>query len=1146
MNSKYQGLWVCILFLFALSAAYTQEESSDVDVKVLTPEQHRVDMDIRTSSLSELAAWSRSLGLSEGGTSADLARRLRSHFNISDQAPQGDDKRKIITIESARSSEYFKIEAVNEDYARLSGEVKLSLKDGDAIHRIQAWDILFNRSRNIITASGGVVYVKEEGDKIETFRGDSITVNLDNWSSIFLDGVSERSLQGDSTTYLFAGTVISRDEEDVTVLSKASISNANNEESLWSLNASRVWLLPGSDFAIYNAVLKVGEIPVLYIPFFYFPADEVVFHPVIGYRTREGNFVQTTTYILGRPKASSTSESSLTKILGNSADMEKKREGLFLRSTGKKVVNTNETSLRAMVDYYANLGAFLGADLDIPAKKLFGATSLSLGIGLTRTVVNDGGNYTPYFPDYDGSTDWNKSNLFSMEAPFRYRFRGSSSISGKYGSFSWSVPFYSDPLVDSDFLNRAESMDWINMIQKGAALDEEITAQNMMGSYSWQFVTQLNPKFPNMAPYISNISISSITNTIEFRTEDAYKNKTPNHNDIKFHSPSKYFYAPGTATLYSLSGSITGVPMSIGGTTTTVSQPRPVTTTNAAANTAEPAPNPLLNIGVPRSPFESEEPETVENTQTGDPTDKLVPPPLVQNFDLPRVGNTRLWMDYRLAPSAASTLKFDYEKWENYADIDWSQISSILSSVSGDAELKLNVKHSENFFSNTFSYTGRGTWREYSYLNEEAEEFLKTDGSKETDPEKVANARRQEYRNSSFTTSYNVTSSLQPLFRNPVFGTSSLQYGLRGLAVESKFKDTATADDPEWELIWGEWDKQKITAHNFTGNISALIMDKTQRISVTSELPPRDPALAWSASFRVWITETDGSMRIQYPGEPEKRKLEPFNLTERLNFGTFGSFTQTMQLDTELVEITTLTSTLNLSKWGLSASYAASRMLGEEYIPPNASLPINETGWRPRANTDENMKLRPRDFKVNYAKNFQARDLWDNRMQLTVNTSSQIFFNLQRYTSSNLTFNFGFTMGINKFLDLSLSATSENAFIYRYFKDMSPFNTADIDIPPGPQNNFFLDLFNSFRFDDEELRKSSGFKMKSFNVRATHYLGDWNAIVSWSMSPYRPRDSREIEISNEVSFLMQWIPISEIKSDISYNKRNTPEWMIKQ
>jgi hypothetical protein len=166
-------------------------------------------------------------------------------------------------------------------------------------------------------------------------------------------------------------------------------------------------------------------------------------------------------------------------------------------------------------------------------------------------------------------------------------------------------------------------------------------------------------------------------------------------------------------------------------------------------------------------------------------------------------------------------------------------------------------------------------------------------------------------------------------------------------------------------------------------------------------------------------------------------------------------------------------------------------------------------------------------------------------LNLSLNTGSTLKFDLQRYTNSNLIFSLGYTIEIAKFLNLSMSITSDNSVIYRYFKDWPMFSDAPINLPEGDQNNFFLDLFNSFRFDDEELRKSSGFKMKSFRINATHYMGDWNATLNWTMAPWRPTGSRQFEMNNEVSFLLQWIPISEIKSDISYNK-SRDEWIVRQ
>ena len=1129
--NRARRIFVVFLTLFFLTAIclhaqeYPGEELVEealeaIGVKPQTPDQKRVEMEIKTSTLTELAEWCRRLGLAEGGTSADLARRIREHFMMNEpSAPDENDKRKVITIESARSTEYFKIEAIDEEYARLRGEVKISLKDGDAIHRITAWDILFNRTRNIITASGGVEYIKEEGEKVETFRGESITVDLDNWSSIFLGGVSERSLQSDNTTYLFAGTIISRDDEDVTTLNRATISSAGNAESMWSLSASRVWLLPGSDFAIYNAVLKVGEIPVLYIPFFYYPADEVIFHPVIGFRTREGNFVQTTTYILGRPKASSsTQSSSITRILGSSSDMEKKREGMFLRSTGKKAVDPSAVSLVAMIDYYANLGGYLGLDLSLPSKGIFNAMDISLGIGLTQTIAVVGGNYTPYFPDYDGEIDWNYSNLFSTEVPFRYRFKTSSSISGKYGSFTWNIPFYSDPLVDSDFLSRSEEMDWVNMIQQGAAMEAETTSQNYLGVYSWQFSGTVNPRFPKMSPYINGISISAISANISFKTIDIRNTFGP--SNIKYYSPSSFFFAPDTATLYSLSASMSGSPLSFGASST-AAQP------SVSSDTIE-LPDSIREIGIPRSPFE--ERETPEAPKR-DPADILVPPVLNQRFDLPRTGSLRFSLDYRIAPSSATTMKFDSNKWKQYDEIDWSNIHSVISNFTGNADTTLNFSHSEGLFTSSFTYSFNGTWRQYSYLNEDASEFL--DSSGVSDPDKVNRAREQEYRQSNFTTSYIFSTSMRPLYRNSFFGSSSLQYNLRGLAAKSNF--IGTGDNPEWETIFGEWDKEKIDTHSFSGNIAATIMEKNQSFSITADLPPKDSALSFQTSMRIWITETSANMRVLFPGEEEKRKLEPFNATERFNFGTFGSFSQSLALDTEDRELTSLTSSLNLTKWGLTVSYAASRMLGYEYSVANA-------GWIQRTGDPT---LQSRDLSMVYSKSFSKRDLFDGRMNFSVNTYSRLYFDLQRYTSSNLGFTLGFTLGMSKFLDLTLSANSENAMIYRYFKDLPFFADAPIAIQDGPQNNFFIDLFDSFRFDDDELRKRSGFKMKSFRISATHYLGDWNAILNWSMAPYRPPGSRQYEINNEVSFLLQWIPISEIKSDISYSDQKIPNWQVR-
>ena len=1132
-KSLFGKAWRLPVFLFLFAAvAYAQEGPA------LSPSQNVIEMDIRTSTLSELAAWSRRHGLPEGGTSADLARRLREHYGLplEGQVTVREGQR-VITIESARVTEYFTIYAVDEEYARLSGDVFISLRDGDAVHEIQAWDILFNRTRNIISASGGVLYRRTEGDTIETFRGDSITVDLDNWASIFLGGVTERALEGEGTTYLFAGTVISRDEEEVTVLRSATISSAG-EESLWSLRASRVWLLPGSDFAIFNAVLRVGEIPVFYIPFFFFPADQMIFHPAIGTRTREGNFVNTTTYILGRPRNEGGSESSLTRILGAGGDMERQREGLFLRSTGTRAAPDGGPSLALLVDYYSNLGAYIGTEMALPGRGLLGTTSLSAGIGLTRTLVPpsvSGVGYTPFWPDFDGEVDWNHSQFFAFRVPFRYRFLLSGSISGRYGNLNWRLPHYSDPFVDRDFMNRMTEMDWLGMLQQGAsAMEAQDITQQSLSNYIWELRGQIQPRFPDMRPFITNISLDPITSTLQFRTI-----RTPDdpENPLINHSPMRHFFAPDHATLYRTRVSITGNPLRLGEGRTgpAIVAPAPLEREN-----------PLENIGVPISPFAV--PEEDEPPPPRDPADTLVPPVLAQRFDVPRpaAANVSFGLDYSLTPGSASTLRFDGGEWREFDDVDWTEIRSVLTNFSGSGRVGLNFRFHDNFFVNTFTLSGSGTWQQYSYLNEEATEFqfVTPDGDPDTDRinTALANARLQHYRQSNFTTSYNLDTNFRPFHRHPVFGASGIRHNMAGLAVRSEF--TSTVDDlldgggPEWDLVYGRWNDERITAHQLIGTFGARVMDLNQTLTFTTHLPPRDRAYLMTGNFNVWITNTTANWGIRFPDSDRSGVHDPFNLTHTITVRNFGNFSQTFQVNTEDVELTRLTSQLNMTRWGLMLRFRASYIRGFEFDPEAGGGAAG--AWVQRG--EDEQTLRPEDFFIQYGRRFETRPRSGIINNFFARVDSSTTFNLQRFTDSRFTFGLG--AGVDtRFMRLSLTANSDNNDIFRYFRNWPLFRDAPIELPDGRQNNLFLDLIDSFRFgsSDEamEARRRSGFKIRGLTLRAERSLGDWDASLDWRMTPYRPRTpGARVEMHNFVTFMVRWIPITEFRSEIRYDPRD--------
>ncbi|MDR2942298.1 MAG: LPS-assembly protein LptD [Treponema sp.] len=1156
-----------LFFLFTLCAAiYGQEIPEDVEQLPadtpdaapveekepaggrLTPaEKQRTELEIKASTMSELAVWCRTLGLSEGGTKEELAQRIREHFGL--QEPKNtDDGRKILTIESAQSTEYFKIDVTGEDYARLKGNVILILRDNDDIHRIKAEEVLFNRTRNTITARGKVEYIKEKGDTTEIFRGENITVNIDDWRSIFLEGDSEKTLASENTAYRFEGAVISRGYDDVMILSKAKISNANNEEALWSISASKLFLLPGSDFAIFNAVLKVGEIPILYFPFFYYSADDLIFHPVFGYRSREGGFFQTSTYVMGRPKADTTEKSSITKIMGSSADMEKVHNGIFLRSTGKKATNTNETTLKIIADYYVNLGGYAGIDFSLPQKGILNSLDLSLGAGFSRTLTKVNENYTPYAPNFDGTVEWNESNLFSETVPFRYRLKTQSSVRGKYGSLSWDIPFYSDPFIDKDFyLERAEAMDWVNMIQQGMEKDEEEEKKQNLGTYQWQLNGNISPSIGFLTPYISSMSLNNLSTTLAFkiiRNDEIY--------NINKEHPGRDFFAPDKYTIYSVSASVSGTPLTIG-------KPSSATSTNTSTDTTKQEQEPplLKGIGTPRPPWENIE----DNTGKKLDEDKLTPPALNKTFDLPRTGNLTFSLGYQLNPTGSSELQFmsSYEHWKTQEDINWNEIQSILSNFSGNGNLSLSLSHNEGLFSNTLTFSGNGIWRDYNYMNDEAEAYRtpqNPQGNK--DEKKIEDAKKQQYSLTNYSSSYAYNATVRPLYKDTIFGQSNIQYDLGGTLVKSK--KYTDGNGPELTPVWGTLKKEEtkdgeeiigLKSHKLASNFAANVMDKQQDLKISADLPPFDPLIQTDATFRVWYSVTNARIDFKKPEmfkNPETQKEEPNNewkidplhLTETLKFEKVSTVSYYMVMEPEDdFKVTTITSSLSL--WDFKASFSAVKSHRWKFIPDDPGSPSQGGNWVQQ--TKEDQVLNPKNLSFSYEKTLPDKDIIKNRLGFSMNVNTSLTFDLQQYTNSNFQLTAGFTLKVNKFMDLSLSATSANTVVFRYLKGFPGMEEYTKMYINGPQNNVFTDIIDSFNFFDDSKRQRSGFKMKTFDFKAVHHLGDWDATLTVKMSPYL--DSQlfppKYEVNAEITFLVQWSAISEIKTDLKYEKR-TEKW----
>lgn len=1095
MGVAVRAAVLCSVFFFSLSAAGAQEAAGSAasgQNKPVDP-MTALELDIKTSTLLELASWCRELGLSERGTKEELARRLRTHFGLAEPSGRaekpmaGENSARTVIVESAQGTEYFTVEVVNEEYARLRGGVVVSFKDEEATHRVRAREILYNRTQNTLNAVGSVEYEKTSGTSREYFKGESLNIDIDTWTGAFLDGVSERSKTGEATAYRFSADVIARAPEGVSVLSDARVTTASSTSEYWSLSAARIWLLPGSEWAVSNAVLRVGEIPLLYIPFFYFPGDELVFHPVLGYRTREGSYVQTTTYILGRPKAETTTEQSVMTILQGDEDEERKQEGIFLRRTGKRAPPDDGARFSLLMDAYANLGYYLGVNAAAPKGKTVSKAEVSTGLGFSRDIYsldNSGLYFSPFSDEYPHG-DWNTSRFFSLDLPFRYRFASEGSLVFPRASLAWKIPLYSDPFIDQDFLDRSENMDWFNLAKQGATTSDESDV-DVLGSVELSLSGTFTPEVGRFSPYLQSFSLSPVKSSLSMSVRS--------DSGAEDYSIDRSFFYPTKLTLLSVSGTAKGSLVSLGAASGGVRKKEAAGEKGKGADRAQDS----FPFGEPRAPWLSAEPAAAAAAAG---SDGIPFPPALSNTFSTSGGPASSSFDlgYSMTPSLSSDAVFNTADWEAAEDVEWNDLASMLVSAKNTGRLTATVALPEKALTASAALGANTAWQSNAYLNEKAASY-------DTQAERDAAAVRN-YSSTYLKSTGEFSLTYAPFALDPVWSQSNLRYALKGNILATKFD--GTAGDPHWSFDYGSWTRDYVTTHEASMNLAALVRDLSQNLTISTDIAPRPSEIAASSVIRVWKSTTTASASVS---ELEDGGVyDTVTLTETINLGNSRSFAQSVVYEPEEDEFTSVAS--SFSYGSLTGSFSAKSTVGYGLDPDN--------GW---VVTDPVAKLRPQALSLSFRKTENLPRVWKNRIALDYNLNSSFSFDFQRYTQSSFSFALSTTLKINEFLDLTFTSTSKNSVVFRYFQDLPAF-----DLPlrlPG-ETNPLIDLLDSFNFADANSRKSSGFKLKSLSVKAVHYLGDWTAELGYETTPYLDGVTRTYKFDSEISFLVKWTPVPE-------------------
>lgn len=1050
----------------------------------------------------------------------------------SDEQTEAVEEKTVVTILNALKSSNSKGKDKDDDLILFEGNVKISVEKGQTKTIISAETISYSRKHEMLYAEGNVnLEQTDKSGSVSDISATSVLFNTSTLEGIFDSGrviqAETNSLNLPSGSTLVVGSeVFARNHSGTIAFKKGELTFCNDEHPHWKIKASRIWLLPGNEFAFFNAVLYMDHIPVFYLPAFYYPKDELIFNPVFAYKNRQGFTVQTTTYLYGRKpleepstSTSTSSEEDLAKYFNfvkPTRLMNQELQGIVLHNLDTPYTGDTSSYAKIMLDWYSNLGLGVGLDTKFTPKKILNQLEAGFMLGFGNTIFQSG-NPAVYLPfDSKGVRHYDNSNFMGIEIPFRYRAAFKIGISEPF-SLTLSLPIYSDPFFNYDYGDRKETMDWFSyLLNNPLSENTTITEQQKLDaaeitSFTWDLTGNYSVNLPEvLKPYINTLSFSSFNSAIVFATKTVDQSKGYISNDIYQFTPERKFFYPSQITPFKTSMNISGTIFSIGSSKSR--QTKEITYPVELKPSSELIPDSKKKADENKSEDEESSNE-IQNENKG--FDYAVNGMPLIDFT-PDVTGTSTQdisfdLNYSISPDFVSQLTYSPVNLNVGSDFKWDQIQSSYIAVKVPVTLNDTLSIKNNFISMTNSFTFTPVYQTHPYISTDS----KYGGYSESE---IASMKKSDYSATSMEISNTNRISFKPFAYYNMFKDSGISYNTGIKFLRTKF--IGDEKNPEWDTLTVDWENEdSITQHSLDFTLAATELDGDfkQSLTITSTLPPQ-------------ISKYYGTLKLDFPfvnatfdcGVSQKSKTdrewkkEPFRqgLTVSL-FNNKLNFSESYNYDLEKGQYDSLK--LSLSYAGLQAAYT---------MKYTNSYRFESTGWV--QNTEQDFL--PYSASLAYSTPSKTFKTWKNRISIAPNLSTSLVVDFIRPTNSYFIFSPGITFRINEFLDITFSATSRNDVLYRYVQSALGYP----DRIPGEQN-IFTDLCNSFRFDDERLRKASGFKLKSFNLTITHDLHDWDLKSEFKIEPRLITDSngkQNYDFSPYFSISIVWRPMDSMKTEI--------------
>ncbi|MGN0728482.1 hypothetical protein [Treponema sp.] len=1038
----------------------------------------------------------------------------------------GEKKEKtvtVVTIIGADYSDYKKNEGTGEDEIHLAGNVKLSIEKEKSRTEIRADNVTFNRSTQMLYAQGSVEIVKHTSENdTQNILASTVLLNTSTMEGIFDGGrivnVGNGALNLPSdSTMIVASEIFGRDSSGSVTFKNASLTFCDDDDPHWRIKASRIWLLPGSEFAFFNALVYVGKIPVMYLPVFYYPKDELLFNPAFGYDERLGYYFQTTTYLVGRKpleaKTDSGSEDSLSDGLGSfmrpSVLKEQKREGLVLHNLDENYKGSTDNYLKFIADYYANLGFSTGfSGMYKPSSSEY-ISSIKAGaqIAFTNTVFYSGGKYTPY--SSEGKVERDESSFLGFSAPFRYSGRLKMNIKKPF-VFNLSMPFYSDPFFTEDFENRSEYLDWIHFLLGEVETDDNDTEDTSAQTSSFEWKADASYSFPlpgSVKPFINNLSITNLSADISFNSksrsdDDFYMADI----DWRTYSPERSFFYPYQVVPFKISAKIEGTIFEYPSDTSIKKFDSP-----SFASDLE-IPDELKS---PKDSAAQDENSDKDSDKNSDALSFSMQElePKIKKSDI-EIKGIEYKLGYSIVPQFTSQLNYNSSELKQASDFDWSNFYSTYYQVKIPTTISSELEYREPFLLSKNDFTFNPIYQEHPVLD-----GYTSESSKNAVKLSDYNARKLDLINDN-------TFSVKPLAYSRVFRESCISWKSSVKLVKTEF--IGDAEKPEWNYAVAKLtDEEAVTLHTLSAKLAAQESDDfSQAFTVTSNLPPQLDEYTFNASLKFPHASLSAELGIQQENEDTDNFVwNPFKQSASLKFLN-GDIVISESFNYEMEEKHSDSMKLSFSWKDFQVSYIMQYTTCYDFD-------INE-GWVAK----EDKKFVPYTLSFAYASSAKNFRYWKKRITWAPSLTTGLVYDCVRPTSSYFRFVPAMTFKIYDAFDLTFSAETQNDVVFRYFQRFTKYD----GIISG-EENMFKDLWNSFSFwgdgdfydSDQIKRRSSGFKLKTLKVSITRNLHDWDMSGSISFKPRIVTDgsgNKKYDYHPYITFAISWHPIPSFRTEV--------------